>query len=63
MDLDDEETWLRARVVQLRPLMPLLVDSPAEAGLKAFLGQIEKRLAALENRRARSLDEEEPPGG
>ena len=63
MDLEDEETWLPGRIVQLRLLMQIVSHSPVEAGLKALLGEMEKRLAALEKKRARPLDEEEPPGG
>jgi hypothetical protein len=63
MDLEDEETWLRARIVHLRLLMQLISHSPVEAGLKALMAEMERRLSALEKRRAHPLDEDEPPGG
>ena len=63
MDLEDEETWLRARVAHLRLLMPLVTTSPAKAGFDALKVAMEKRLCALEERRARPFGQDEPPGG
>jgi hypothetical protein len=43
--------------------MPLVAHSTVEAGLKSLLAEMEKRLSALEERRAHPLDADEPPGG
>jgi hypothetical protein len=51
MDWEDEETWLRHRVVRLRTILRFTKDSRVEAGLKELIGEAEQRLSALERRR------------
>jgi hypothetical protein len=62
-DLEDEESWLRARVGYLRMVIPLVGNPRAEASLQKLAAAMEKRLAALEYRRLHSLDVEDAPGG
>lgn len=63
MDLQDEEPWLRARIANLRLIMPLVPHPHAQARLQALLAAMEKRLASLEHRRLHPLDADEAPGG
>jgi hypothetical protein len=62
MELEDEETWLRARIIRLRRLLRYVKDPQVEAGLKEFITDAETRLDGLEKRRLRPV-EDEPPGG
>lgn len=62
MELEDEETWLRARIIRLRRLLRYVKDPQVEAGLKEFITDAETRLDGLERRRLRPV-EDEPPGG
>ena len=50
MDLEDEETWLRTRVIRLRTMLRFAKDPRTEAGLKEFIADAEERLDALESR-------------
>jgi hypothetical protein len=50
MDLENEETWLRTRVIRLRTMLRFAKDPRTEAGLKEFIADAEERLDALERR-------------
>jgi hypothetical protein len=60
--LENEEAWLRARIIRLRRLLRYVKDAQVEAGLKEFIGDAEARLDKLERKRLRLIDDE-PPGG
>jgi len=49
--LEDEETWLRRHVVQLRTMLRFAKDQRTEAGLKEFIADAEERLDAVEKMR------------
>jgi len=49
--LEDEETWLRHRVIRLRTMLRFAKDPRTEAGLKEFIADAEERLDALERSR------------
>jgi hypothetical protein len=51
MELEDEETWLRHRVIRLRTMLRFAKDPRTEAGLKEFIADAEERLDALERGR------------
>jgi hypothetical protein len=51
MELEDEETWLRHRVIRLRTMLRFAKDPRTEAGLKEFIADAEERLDALERSR------------
>jgi hypothetical protein len=51
IDLEDEETWLRHRIVRMRTVLRFAKDPRAEAGMRELIGDAEARLAALEARR------------
>jgi hypothetical protein len=51
MELEDEETWLRRRVIRLRTMLRFAKDPRTEAGLKEFIADAEERLDALERSR------------
>ena len=51
MELEDEETWLRRRVIRLRTMLRFAKDPRTEAGLKEFIADAEERLDALERDR------------
>jgi hypothetical protein len=53
-DLEDEETWLRHRIVRMRTVLRFAKDPRAEAGMRELIGDAEVRLAALEARRGNS---------
>jgi hypothetical protein len=61
MKWEDEEAWLRARIIRLRRLLRFAKDSEVELGLKVFITDAEARLDTLETLRVRSLDID-PPG-
>jgi hypothetical protein len=50
MDLEDEEIWLRHRVLRLRTILRFVSDARAEAALKELISEAEQRLDALGNR-------------
>jgi hypothetical protein len=52
-DLEDEETWLRHRIVRMRTVLRFAKDPRAEAGMRELIGDAEVRLAALEARRGK----------
>ena len=60
MDFEDEETWLRGRIVRLRTILRFAKDPRVEAGLKEFIADAEARLELLQ-RRFDPFDE--APGG
>jgi len=62
VEWEDEEAWLRARIIRLRRLLRLVKDTQVEAGLKEFIGEAEARLDRLQRRRMEPV-EDEPPGG
>jgi hypothetical protein len=47
-DLEDEETWLRHRIVRMRTVLRFARDPRAEAGMRELIADAEARLAALE---------------
>ena len=49
--MEDEETWLRRRVIRLRTMLRFAKDPRTEAGLKEFIADAEERLDALERGR------------
>jgi hypothetical protein len=51
MELEDEEAWLRHRVIRLRTMLRFAKDPRTEAGLKEFIADAEERLDALERSR------------
>jgi hypothetical protein len=51
MELEDEEAWLRRRVIRLRTMLRFAKDPRTEAGLKEFIADAEERLDALERSR------------
>ena len=46
--MEDEEAWLRHRVIRLRTMLRFAKDPRTEAGLKEFIADAEERLDALE---------------
>jgi hypothetical protein len=50
MYLEDEESWLRKRVVRLRTLLRYCREPDTEAGLREFIAEAESRLELLQNR-------------
>jgi hypothetical protein len=53
MELEDEETWLRHRVMRLRTILRFAKEPRVEVGLRELIGEAEERLAALVERRRR----------
>jgi hypothetical protein len=47
-DLEDEETWLRHRIMRMRTILRFARDPRTEAGLRELISDAEARLAALE---------------
>jgi hypothetical protein len=50
-DLEDEETWLRHRIMRMRTILRFAKDPRTEAGLRELIAEAEARLTALEARR------------
>ena len=44
MEWEDEEAWLRARIIRLRTILRYAKDPQVEIGLKEFIGDAEARL-------------------
>jgi hypothetical protein len=63
MEWEDEETWLRGKIVRLRAISRYARVESAEAALKEFVAEAETRLELLQSRRLRPLDIDEPPEG
>jgi hypothetical protein len=55
MDWEDEETWLRRRVIRLRTIWRFAKDPRIEAGLREFIAEAEDRLEMLETRDKQKL--------
>jgi hypothetical protein len=51
-DFEDEETWLRHRIMRMRTVLRFAKDPRAEAGLRELIADAETRLVALEARRS-----------
>ena len=56
MEWEDEEAWLRARIIRLRTILRYAKDPQVEIGLKEFIADAEARLDMLERSRLRPLD-------
>ena len=63
MEWEDEETWLRGRIIRLRTILRYAKDPQVIVRLKEFIGDAEARLDRLERQHLRPLDSDEPPGG
>jgi hypothetical protein len=50
---EDEETWLRHRVIRLRTILRLARDSRVEDELRLLISEAEARLEVLASRRAK----------
>jgi hypothetical protein len=53
-DFEDEEAWLRHRVVRLRTVLRWAKDTRVETELKSLIAEAEARLEALAARRRTS---------
>jgi hypothetical protein len=51
MDLEDEETWLRHRVLRLRTILRMARQPDVETTLRVLIGEAEARLEKLAERR------------
>jgi hypothetical protein len=49
MEWEDEETWLRRRLIRLRTIWRFAKDPRIEAGLREFIAEAEDRLELLES--------------
>lgn len=49
MKPDDEEIWLRHRVIRMRALLRFAREPHVESGLRELIADAEKRLEPLEN--------------
>jgi hypothetical protein len=49
MKSEDEEIWLRHRVIRLRTLLRYAKEPHVECGLRELIADAEKRLEPLEN--------------
>ena len=56
VEWEDEEAWLRARIIRLRTILRYAKDPQVEIGLKEFIADAEARLDMLERSRLRPLD-------
>jgi hypothetical protein len=63
MDLEDEESWLRARIAYLRMVIPLVGNPRAEASLQKLASAMENRRTALEHRRLHPFKQDDARGG
>jgi hypothetical protein len=50
MELEDEYSWLRHRVIRLRTILRYVTDPKAETGLRELIAEAEQRLEQLEVR-------------
>ena len=55
MELEDEEIWLRRRLIRLRTIWRFAKDPRIEAGLREFIAEAEDRLELLESRDKQKL--------
>jgi hypothetical protein len=51
IEIEDEVTWLRHRVLRMRTILRFARDPRTEAGLRELIADAEARLAALEAKR------------
>jgi hypothetical protein len=51
MDLEDEEAWLRHRVLRLRTILRTARQPDIETALRVLIGEAEARLEKLAERR------------
>jgi hypothetical protein len=63
MELEDEQSWLQAKIAYLRMIIPLVANPRAEAGLQTLAKAMETRLSALQQRRLHPFAQDDPPGG
>jgi hypothetical protein len=47
-ELEDEMSWLRHRVIRMRPILRFAKDSRVEAGMRELIGDFEVRLEGLQ---------------
>jgi hypothetical protein len=57
-DFEDEYTWLRHSLLRLRTILRYAKDARVESGLRAVIGESEKRLEQLEARRRKNAPSE-----
>jgi hypothetical protein len=60
-EIEDEQTWIRHRVVRLRTILRFVKDPRAETALRDLIAEAEARLEALEARRRLSAASAPPP--
>ena len=61
MELEDEATWLRHRLVRMRTLLRFALDPQVDAGLRELIADGEERLeAVLKHRAAMPYNETAP---
>ena len=53
MEWEDEETWLRHRVMRMRTILRFANSARVEAGLRELIAEAEQRLVLLQERRQR----------
>jgi hypothetical protein len=51
MEWEDEETWLRHRVMRMRTILRFANSARVEAGLRELIAEAEQRLVLLQERR------------
>jgi hypothetical protein len=49
--IEDEQSWLRHRIVRMRTILRFAKDPRVEAGMRELIADAEARLAELEARR------------
>jgi hypothetical protein len=62
MEIEDEQSWFRAKIAYLRMIIPLVAIPRAEAGLQTLAKAMDARLAALRQRRLNPFAQDDPPG-
>ena len=55
MEWEEEESWLRHRIIRLRTVLRYAKDPRAIAGLKEFIAEAEDRLETLESKRKQKM--------
>jgi hypothetical protein len=61
MDLEDEEAWLRHRVLRLRTILRMARQPDVETALRVLIGEGEARLEVLTERRLPTSPEQWRP--
>jgi hypothetical protein len=59
MEMENEETWLRKRIVRLRVALRYANDSRTEVVLREVIGDAENRLEDLQASRGRSIQQQQ----